>query len=66
MATPVRPVPVEHRLEIEELGARYAFRCDTGLYDQVAELFAEGGIWDESVVGLPVCEGPDAINQASP
>ncbi len=53
--------PLEERLAIQELGARYAFRCDTGRYSEIAELFAEDGIFDETVIGLPLCSGREAI-----
>ena len=56
-------IGVDDRLEIQELVARYAFRCDTGRYGEIAELFAADGSWDESVIGLPQCTGHDAINQ---
>ena len=56
-------IPVEDRLGIQELAARYAFRCDTARYDEVGELFAEDGAWDETVVGLPLCEGREAIHE---
>jgi SnoaL-like domain len=56
-------IPVEDRLEIQELAARYVFRCDTARYDEVGELFAEDGVWDETVVGLPLCEGRPAIHE---
>jgi hypothetical protein len=56
-------VPVEDRLAIQELAARYTFRCDTKHYDEIGELFADDGVWDETVVGLPLCEGRAAIHQ---
>ncbi|TAM62843.1 nuclear transport factor 2 family protein [Mycobacterium sp.] len=55
-------VPVADRLEIQEVVARYAFRCDTKNYGQVAALFTEDGTWDETVIGMPLCEGRAAIH----
>jgi SnoaL-like domain len=57
-------IPVADRLEIQELVARYAFRCDTRRYAEVSELFTPDGVWDESVIGFPACAGHDAIDQA--
>jgi hypothetical protein len=59
----VTRVPVADRLEIQELGARYAFRCDTKSYDTVAEVFAEDGTWDETVLGFPFCTGRKEIHE---
>ena len=56
-------VPVEDRLEIQELGARYAFSCDTKSYDTVAEVFAEDGTWDETVLGFPFCGSRKEIHE---
>jgi hypothetical protein len=56
-------VPIEDRLDIQEVSARYAFRCDTKLYDQVGELFTEDGVFDETVVGLPLCETRAGIHE---
>ena len=56
-------IPTEDRLAIQELGAQYAFRCDTQQFEAIAELFTEDGVWDESVVGLPVGEGRLRINE---
>jgi len=55
-------VPVVDQLAIQQLVAEYAFCCDTGLYSDVAELFAVDGVWDESILGLPVCAGRDQIH----
>lgn len=55
------PIPVEDRLELLDLIARYAFRCDTGRYGDISELFTADGVFDESVIGLPICTGRDAI-----
>lgn len=54
---------VDDRAAIEELVARYAVRCDTKRYDEVGELFAEDAVWDETIVGLPLCEGRPAIHE---
>ena len=54
-------VPVTDRLDIQELVALYAFRTDTRDFDSVPELFAEDGVWDETVLGAPLCSGRDAI-----
>lgn len=56
-------VPVEDRLEIQELVARYAFFCDTKQYAGVDALFAEDGIFDESILGMPVVQGRAAIRE---
>lgn len=56
-------VPVEDRLDIQEVGARYAFRCDTKRYDRVGELFTDDGVFDETVVGLPRCQTRAAIHE---
>ena len=61
MTTVIQEVPVEDRLKIQEVGARYAFRCDTEKYDSIAELFTDDGVWDETVLGLPRCEGRTMI-----
>lgn len=50
------------RLAIHDLVAEYSFRCDTGDFDGISELFAEDGTWDEQVLGAPVCEGREAIH----
>jgi ketosteroid isomerase-like protein len=56
-------IPPEDRLDIQQLLAQYAFHCDTKDYEQVAELFTDDGIWDETVIGMPRCEGREAIHQ---
>jgi SnoaL-like domain len=55
-------VPVEDRLAIQELVARYAVRCDTKRYAELGELFCENGSWDETVIGLPRCDSRQAIH----
>src|SRR4051812_3927893 len=55
-------IPVADRLDIQDLVARYAYRCDTKDYDRVGELFAEHGSWDETAIGQPYCEGRTAIH----
>lgn len=57
-------IPVEDRLAIQELVARYAFLCDTGQYAGIAELFAEDGVFDESILGFPVKQGGEMLRQA--
>ena len=59
-------ITVEDRLLLQELSARYAFRCDTKRYAEVGELFASDGSWDETVLGIPRCESRDAINAFFP
>ena len=56
-------VPIEDRLEIQDLSARYAFHCDTRRYTEIAPLFTEDGVFDESIIGLPVCRSRDAIRE---
>lgn len=56
------PIPADDRLELLDLVARYAFCCDTGRYGEVAELFTPDGVFDETVIGLPLCTGPEAID----
>lgn len=54
-------ITVEDRLLIQELSAQYAFRVDTRRYADAPELFAEDGIWDETVLGIPRCESREQI-----
>ena len=54
-------VPVEDRLEIQALSACYAFFCDTAQYDKIDPLFAADGIFDESILGMPLTRGRAAI-----
>lgn len=54
-------IGIEDRLLIQELSAQYAFAVDTKRYADAPALFAEDGIWDETVLGIPRCEGRDAI-----
>jgi hypothetical protein len=56
-------IPVEDRLAIQEVGARYAVNCDTKRYSDMSELFAPDGTWDETVIGLPLCEGRAAVHE---
>ena len=58
----MRTIPVQVRLDLQALSARYAFRCDTKQYALVGELFTDGGVFDETVIGLPLCEGRAAIH----
>jgi hypothetical protein len=57
-------VPIEDRLEIEDLVARYSFHTDTKDYAAVPPLFAEDGVWDETVLGAELAEGRPAIADA--
>jgi hypothetical protein len=45
-------IPVADRLDIQELVARYAFRCDTKRYAEISELFAPDGVWDGSAIRI--------------
>ena len=56
-------IPAEDRLAIHEVTARYIFLCDTKDYAAVSGVFTEAGVWDETVVGFPLCEGRAAINE---
>ena len=56
-------IPVEDRLDIQELVARYAFLCDTAQYAKVETLFTDDGAFDESIIGMPVARGKAAIRQ---
>jgi hypothetical protein len=55
-------VPVEDRLAIQDLVARYSFYCDTKRYQDCAPLFAEAGQFDETVIGIPLSDGRPAID----
>jgi SnoaL-like domain len=57
----VNRIPVEDRLDIQDLVARYAVACDTAKYADVEQVFAEDGIFDESILGMPVTHGSKAI-----
>ena len=57
-------VPVADRLEIQELVALYTLRTDTRDFRSVPDLFAEDGVWDETVLGAPLCTGREAIDAA--
>lgn len=54
-------VPVADRLDIQELVALYTFHTDTRDFGSVPQLFTEDGVWDETVLGAPLCAGRDAI-----
>lgn len=54
-------VPVEDRLAIQETCARYASLCDTGHMDKMYEVFTEDGLFDESIIGVPVVRGAEAM-----
>ncbi len=58
-----KSIPIQDRLEIQELSTSYAFFCDTKDYRSVSQFFIETGVWDESVLGLPVCEGRMRIHE---
>ncbi|WP_293048842.1 nuclear transport factor 2 family protein [Mycobacterium sp.] len=53
---------IADRLAIHDLVAEYSWRCDTGDFNGISELFADDGTWDERVLGAPLCEGRDAIH----
>src|ERR1700747_1456858 len=55
-------VAIEDRLGIHDLVAEYSWRCDTNDLGAISDLFAEGGIWDEQVLGAPRCEGRGAVH----
>ena len=57
-------IPVEDRLAIEELVSEYAFRCDTRQYERCVDLFLEDAVFDETVLGLPLCGGRPMIREA--
>jgi hypothetical protein len=57
-------VPIADRLDIQELVALYTFRTDTRDFGSIPELFAADGVWDETVLGAPLCDGRDAISAA--
>lgn len=57
-------VPVADRLDIQELVALYTLRTDTRDFRAVPDLFAEDGVWDETVLGAPLCAGREAIDAA--
>lgn len=42
---------------MQALCAEYAFAVDTLALDVVADLFTDDGVWDETVLGVPRCEG---------
>jgi ketosteroid isomerase-like protein len=54
-------IPVEDRLDIQEVVARYAFLCDTKQYDKIGQVFADDAVFDESILGMPVTRGKAAI-----
>ena len=56
-------IPMEDRLEIQDLVARYTFHTDTKDYAAVPPLFADDAVWDESVLGAPPSEGREAIEE---
>lgn len=57
-------VPIADRLDIQDLVALYTFRTDTRDFSNVPKLFAPDGVWDETVLGAPLCSGRDAIEGA--
>jgi hypothetical protein len=56
-------IPVEDRLALQELNARYAINCDTKRYTAMSGLWELNGVWDETAIGLPLCEGRAAIDE---
>lgn len=54
-------VPVEDRLEIQELTHRAALYGDAKLVDQNVALWVPDGVLDEQCVGMPRAEGHDAM-----
>jgi SnoaL-like domain len=54
-------IPIEDRLEIQDLVARYAVACDMKKYADVEHVFAEDSTFDESILGMPVTRGNKAI-----
>lgn len=57
-------MPIEDRIEIQDLVARYSFHTDVKDYAAVPPLFAEDGVWDESVLGAEPAVGRAAVEQA--
>jgi hypothetical protein len=57
-------IPAEDRCAIKQLVADYACLCDTKRYREAGELFAPDGVWDETVIGVPLSKGPEAIGAA--
>lgn len=55
-------VPIDDRLAIQDLVARYSYYCDTQQYQECAGLFAEDGQFDETVLGLPFGDGRAALD----
>jgi ketosteroid isomerase-like protein len=54
-------IPVEDRLEIQELTHCYAHYCDTRKIDLLLEHFADDAVVDETEIGLPRAQGRAAL-----
>lgn len=52
---------VADRIAIHDLVAAYSWLCDSKRFDGISELFAEHGVFDERVLGVPRCEGREAV-----
>ena len=50
-------IPVEDRLDTQELVARYAFLCDSGQHSNIHDLFTDDGLFAESIIGMPIAHG---------
>jgi hypothetical protein len=57
----LKSLTVGDRIAIHDLVAAYSWLCDTGELDDIPELFAEHGVFDEQVLGVPRCEGREAV-----
>jgi hypothetical protein len=53
---------IDPREAIRELTYRYSFYCDTKQWAAVAGLFAEDGVFDETVLGFPLLSGKEQLN----
>lgn len=57
-------IPIDERLAIQDLTHLYALYADTKRFDEVVELFADDGVFDETKSGLPeVLRGKTALAQ---
>lgn len=54
-------MPIEDRIAVQELVHLYGFYADTKEWHAVVDLFTDDCIVDETVIGLPLMEGKDAI-----
>ena len=46
-------VPLQDRMEMMDVIARYSYLCDEGRADEVAELFTPDGVLDATIDGIP-------------